>query len=180
MSLEKIEDLIDEGRFFQFSADMLLVDRSQKWHCALINNSAYALYIYKLELYWDGGEVTAINKREALLSLYMGDEEIDTPESKPLYWPVEPDISLDQFRYVVDNSDSRFGVTKDIDPDDRSMYPITFGKTTMKPDVILLPMTQLYLGAHTKCQNPGNLSIVCKGFVYDKEENRESSLEITQ
>jgi len=148
---------------------MLKVYRSDRWLYALINNSDKEIDIYNIELYWDGGEVTALNKREAIISLWKGDlapSEKDHDRLFDLEF-LKVDSNTDNIFYVFDESES---ITYLIDPDASKKYPIIMGKTELKPDMTIEPGEQLFIGAQSFVD--GNITVSIKGHVYDTEEKR--------
>ena len=170
---DHINQMIEQGRFFQFSASLLEVYEKKRWLCALVNNSDSRVMLHKLELYWDGGDVTPINKRECMIGFFSGENEISQDEEKPLYLPNPLSSDLDMVSFhVAKGFEGQFGLTQNHDPDIESFYPIMAGKTKMGSYIMIEPGEKLFIGTYSKVTS-GNLSVIGKGWLYDQEEQPE-------
>lgn len=170
--------LIAEGRFFQFATSTKEVEYSPLWLCALVNESDTRIMLHNIELYWDGGDVTPINKRECFVDLFIGNAEIVECNSKSVHFP--DGTENEDIKYCLPVSEGR-SLSLDIDPDDTLSFPVAMGKTKMSPYLILDPGDELFIGASAKVN--GKISIIGKGFIYDQEiedTEQEPGIEIDQ
>ena len=147
-----------------------------RWITCLLNNSDQDILLHKVELYYDGGEEQALNKREAIISFYVGSENAPESELLEVNFPFmdgeTPNIKYQELTSETDY----FSEVSDIDLYFISRVPIIQGHTKISPDSILKSGEKLFIGAKSKVD--GNITIVVKGLIYDKQKQDSDESDI--
>jgi len=142
---------------FSVVADMMDITSDHKWLLAIENLNKASLMIHKIELYWNGGDGTYLDKSEFNLSLSQ-----ERPSNEELN-SIELESGIDNINIFRSDESSKAGLTSYIDQDSITKFPIWLGKTSIKPDIKMDTDSVLFIGGDSP--SDGKISIVVKGWL---------------
>lgn len=165
---------INKGEYFEINIPMTEVIENKQWLFGLSNEGEREIMVSNIEFFWDGGDATPINKREAIIEIAQGQIEVENCDKFLPQWPNAIDKNELGLVYCERNENGdRFRVVTEIDPEETFTFPVKFGQTKLTNFITLLPEHEIIIGAHSRIS--GNISVIIKGFINDQREKDSSA-----